>query len=311
MILKVWVGVLKAYMDISVILTACPATKMDLDDMPYVGGAGFDSNKGCLPGTREALLEEITNWINSTEDVRRVYLLSGAAGTGKSTVARTVARRFYELGRLGSFFCFNRTYRAERRPDKVFPTMACDLADLDPQIKQALWKIVKDKKSLRTTRDITAQFENFILKPAAQLTIAGPIVIILDALDESGDPSSRQELLSLLAHRMTKLPVNFRILLTSRLEEDVGRVFSRKPHVFMSTMVNFSSKHDILVYIHAQLTNNDQHVRLLDDTQCQLLADKSEGLFQWASTACKAIKERRGLSYVVLHPYAVTPPTPT
>src|SRR5438046_859550 len=128
---------------------------MDLNDMPYAGSASFDNNKGCLAGTRaghectrEAILDEITNWINNMEDAHWVYLLSGAAGIGKSAIAHTVVRRFNNLGCLGSSFCFDRTFQAERHPDIVFSMVACDLADLDPQIKQALWKVVHDKKLL-------------------------------------------------------------------------------------------------------------------------------------------------------------------
>jgi hypothetical protein len=52
-----------------------------LSDMPYARGARYDAKKGCLPGTRRELIEEITEWVNSdAEDVPRVFFLSGMAG---------------------------------------------------------------------------------------------------------------------------------------------------------------------------------------------------------------------------------------
>jgi hypothetical protein len=52
------------------------------------------------------LLEEICDWVDS-EDERCIWL-NGLAGTGKSTIARTVARRYFEQKRLGASFFFSR-----------------------------------------------------------------------------------------------------------------------------------------------------------------------------------------------------------
>jgi hypothetical protein len=54
----------------------------------------------------------------------------------------------------------------------------------------------------------------------------GPVIIILDALDECGDPVSRKSLLSLLAQELTKLPPFFRFLITNRREADIDAALS-------------------------------------------------------------------------------------
>src|ERR1700722_2583700 len=261
--------------------------EVDLNDMPYARGARFDREKECLAGTREDILDELTDFINSTEDIPRICVLSGAAGTGKSAIAHTLARRFYQLRCLGSSFCFDRTYQTERRPDNVFGTVAHDLANFDPMVKRALGQVIRDDRALRTMRDVEEQLETFILKPAAQLRIVGPILIIIDALDESSDPRSRHRLLSLLANRMTELPGNFRILLTSRPEKDIEDIFSQNDRIVykrMDTIERSSTNDDILTYICTRLNGH------LDNRNCRLLASKAEGLFQWAFTACEAIE---------------------
>src|SRR5436190_1290425 len=106
--------------------------EIDLRDVRYAEGACFNRAKTCLVDTRKRILDDITEWINSTDDVPRVLLLSGPAGTGKSSIAHTIAFRFDNLGRLGSSFCFARSRQAELRPDTLFPTLACDLASHDP-----------------------------------------------------------------------------------------------------------------------------------------------------------------------------------
>ncbi|KAK8157468.1 hypothetical protein BKA80DRAFT_303470 [Phyllosticta citrichinensis] len=45
----------------------------------------------CVKGTREKLPREILDWVESTKPNDRVFWLEGKAGTGKSTIARTVA----------------------------------------------------------------------------------------------------------------------------------------------------------------------------------------------------------------------------
>ncbi|KAG1819391.1 hypothetical protein DFJ58DRAFT_739431 [Suillus subalutaceus] len=113
--------------------------KLDLSGMVYAGGAGLDTAKQCLSGTRTDILSQIIEWINSSGDsVPRVMWLSGPAGKGKSAIAHTIANWFNETGGLGSCFCFDRRREADRRHEKIFSTIARDLADRDPGMKRAL-----------------------------------------------------------------------------------------------------------------------------------------------------------------------------
>ena len=170
-------------------MTYFTAEDIDLRDIPYAAGARFNPDKGCLPGTRERIVEEIIQWANSPngEDTRRVCFLSGVAGCGKSAIAHTIAQHFDQLGRLGSSFCFARADQAQRRPNNLFSTIALDIADLDPQWKTSLCNVVRGKRALRSTLAPAEQFTNLILKPSEDLTTVGPVVIVIDALDESGD----------------------------------------------------------------------------------------------------------------------------
>jgi replication-associated recombination protein RarA len=92
------------------------ADDMDLNNMPYAADASLNTKKLCLPGTREELLDEITDWVNNIEgDAPRVFWLHGTAGRGKSSIAHTIADRFKQLERLGSCFCFDRNREADQR----------------------------------------------------------------------------------------------------------------------------------------------------------------------------------------------------
>lgn len=178
--------------------------------IPYVNAAGFKQEKECLPGTGEELLDVIMDWINNVEDVFSCFLVVLAPENLWLLILLVTGFTSW-----ASSFCFSTTQKAAQHLNNILSIVGHHLADHDPLIKQALWKMIHDSTSLQTTTDIVAQFENFILKPAKQLTISGSIVIVIDALDESGGVQSCCVLLSLLAKRMSELPSNFWIVLTT------------------------------------------------------------------------------------------------
>lgn len=271
-----------------------------MKDIPYAEGARFNPDKGCLLGTRGAILDEIAEWINhpNGDQVPRVFFLSGVAGSGKSAIAHTIAKQFDQLGRLASSFCFDKSYQEQRPPHNLFRTMTLDIADLDHQWKISLCNSLQGKRSLRTTTAVGEQFENFILKPSDDLATAGPMVVVVDALDESGDPDARRALLDVIANKMSKLPANFRVLITSRPEKDICDRLEGRKHVFSKHMDSIGqnvNEADISLYIQTQLgdvSGLDQ--KWPNKGWLQLLVESADGLFQWAFTACSAIKDARG-----------------
>ena len=267
--------------------------------MPYAGGAGLNKQKLCLEGTREELLKEVICWIDDVgRDTPRIFWLHGPAGTGKSSIAHTIAHRFQHLERLGSCFCFDRSRMAERRHEKVFSTIAQDLAKCDTSLRRQLTTVVHGNAALKNTTDILQQWEELIMKPARALAqaIMGPIVIIMDALDESGDPASRRVLLQILGNaraesRITHLPPNLRILLTSRPLPDIRKALSDRAHVQQKSMDSIpseSTKHDILRYVSDELSGVD--FERPSEEVCASLAGSSGQIFEWARLACAYIR---------------------
>ena len=267
--------------------------------MPYVRGAGMDTRKTCLEGTRIEILDEIIAWIHNTDDNTRVFWLHGNAGTGKSSIAHTIAYRFKKLGRLGSCYCLNRNEIAEQRDKNIFTTIARDLGDRDAQMRRELVAAVHLDTSLKNTTDILQQWKELIMKPAQKLSEAmvGPIVIVIDALDESGGADSRQHILRILAgkldddeSRISKLPPNFRILLTSRPLPDIYDALNGLVHVQQKSMESISSsltQRDILHFVSCELSGLNG---IQSKEVSASLALTSDGLFEWARLACAYIK---------------------
>lgn len=101
----------------------CHVVAEKIDSFKVQGALlGALNKRSCLKGTRTAVMKQITDWIQSADaDAPRVLWLSGMAGTGKSTIAYTIAREYQEQSRLGAFFAFNRSDPSASMAKNLFP----------------------------------------------------------------------------------------------------------------------------------------------------------------------------------------------
>ncbi|KAG6374160.1 hypothetical protein JVT61DRAFT_4810 [Boletus reticuloceps] len=269
---------------------------IDLYDMPYAPEARYAQEKGCLPGTRESFLAEICDILNNVnEGAPQVCLLTGVAGSGKSAVAHSIARLYDGQKRLGSSYCFARS-NASRNPENLFGTIARDLSDLDPQYKSVFCGIVKENRALRASTSPSRQLEKLIIEPSQHLRTIGPLVIVIDALDESGDSAGRRQLLQALSTQIANnnLPTNLRFLITTRPESDILAALPPGPqivHKQMSDIPDNVVDGDIYKFIrHSLHQYTELESSWPNEEWCWLLVRHSQHLFQWASTACSFIK---------------------
>ncbi|KIN95570.1 hypothetical protein M404DRAFT_1007350 [Pisolithus tinctorius Marx 270] len=269
---------------------------LDLDGLARARGAGPNWTKKCLDGTRTEILAEIINWIYDTnEDVPRILWLHGQAGKGKSAIVHTIALWFKKVGGVGSCFCFARDWQAEHLEEKIFRTVACDLAECDPAFRRALADALATDDSLKTTSDVALQWRKLILEPLCKVSgnMVGNVVVVVDALDESGPGRSRRHLLSVLASvQAADLPSNVRILVTSRPLPDIEHALSTAPHVRAASLDDVpavSEERDIRLYIMRRLGP----LRDIGATEVYGIAQKAEGLFEWARLACEFVNPGR------------------
>lgn len=267
----------------------------------YAEGMRFSLESCCLPDTRKEIIEDIIEWANNTESENRVFILTGLAGSGKSSIAHSVASYFKSLDRLGSSFFCSRSNLVNSRPDKIFSTIARDLAEQNKQILQQLVEVVKMNKSLGTTRSVREQFQDLIQKATDGLTMIGPLVIVIDALDEcEGEDRLQRELMRILALEASTLPKNFRIFLTSRSSDMyVEGAFGMDTSVIKDGVVHrellervsqVSTRHDISIFIGEELLDVASSLSQSYPNWQANLTNESGGLFIYASTACKFIR---------------------
>ena len=89
-------------------------------------GAAYDSYENqhdeCLPGTRIELLRKIEEWTESPHG-KCIFWLNGMAGTGKSTISRTIASNLKKNKSLEASHFFKRGKEDRGNVKKLSPTL--------------------------------------------------------------------------------------------------------------------------------------------------------------------------------------------
>ncbi|KAF9067617.1 hypothetical protein BDP27DRAFT_899473 [Rhodocollybia butyracea] len=258
----------------------------------------------CLPGTRQEIRDSITHSLTTPPDVNlkdpgNLMWLSGVAGAGKSTISTSISQYFQELGRLGAFLFFNRADKLQSDPADVIRTIAFQLARSNIHIASAICTAI-DNDPASIDSPIQTQFQKLLLDPlqiaASQNQIHGPIIVILDALDECGTAESRRSLVSLISDDFPKLPPAFRFFITSRPDSDIASKFENQLKIakYPLDITMPLSLTDIRIYLDNQMVEiRERHSRRnLSPTwpgepQMKALTERSSGLFIWASTVTK------------------------
>lgn len=256
----------------------------------------------CLHGTRQDALTFIIGWLTTPSDGKNVLWLHGLAGSGKSTLSTTVAEYFRELGRLGAFIFFDRNNPTHSDPNTVIRTLAHQLASFDAHVLSAVCAEIESDKRIAEA-PMRRQFTKLLFGPLESVgtrPMEGPVIIVIDALDECGDPTSRKNLLMLLAQEIAKIPTMFRFLITSRAEFDINSALATRTNIvqYELSIKAESNVNDISFFLRNEVaTIRDRHdtFGLVSDWPGEAiigeLASRSAGLFIWASLAANFIAE--------------------
>jgi tetratricopeptide (TPR) repeat protein len=265
--------------------------------LSYAKGASWNSTLMCSPNTRVALLEDIWKWVDTADPTKaaEIFWLCDVAGSGKSTVAHTFAQQCHEKGLLASSFFFDREIHGCNGPQKIFNTIARDLAGLNPALAEDIAAVLDQDCSIASA-NLTRQFQALILEPAHRHSFTAPVVIVVDALDEILGGDIDTELLGILSNQMAKLPGMFRIFLTSRPKREIDVFLAKRDHILLRLIDIHSAANlsDIGIYVRLKLKEIATWGDLGEEWPDQLLLDNftrtAEGLFIWVSTVCNYVR---------------------
>ena len=72
-----------------------------------------------------------------------------------------------------------------------------------------------------TALSVRSQARKFIVETTTAAELAGPVVLVVDAMDEAGTKETRRPLLDAIAEEFPNLPQTVKIIITSRDEQDI------------------------------------------------------------------------------------------
>lgn len=277
-----------------------------LDRLPHAVEAPFNSYTKqhepiCLPDTRVDLLRKIYNWADG-QNGRCIFWLSGLAGTGKSTIARTIAGTQSQRGCLGASFFFSHGGGDVGHAGKFVTSLAHQLANSIPTLHQQICDAITGYSDI-ASRSLREQWHQLVLRPLSKLDSNGCqslYVLVIDALDECNDEDDIRIILYLLAEVRLLERVRIRVFLTSRPEIPIRYGFCQIPDEEYQDFVlhNISPSiidHDITIFLEHSLKLIGQERSLgpswpgKEVIRC--LVQAASGLFIWAATACRFIRE--------------------
>ncbi|KAG9035673.1 hypothetical protein FRB95_010911 [Tulasnella sp. JGI-2019a] len=246
----------------------------------------------CLERTRVDLLQTLVNWIFNPDPTQpRITYLHGKQGSGKSTIAQTIAENCIGHSIPCASFFFSRDHPERREAVYVFRSIAYQLAQSIPGFSQQLGEAIRvDPEICRS--DLRTQVTKLIVEPLCAMMAAdipsSAITIVLDGLDECEpeDHSDAIRLVRLLSETARKLPPNLRlrVIITSRPEEEIQmRMRRMMPRVEIHNIEDDIIEADVQLYLRHRLTE------ALNEDDIRRLNGSVRGSFMEASTAADFI----------------------
>ncbi|KAJ7245778.1 hypothetical protein C8J57DRAFT_1082146 [Mycena rebaudengoi] len=284
--------------------------------------ADNDAQPKCHPETRTKMLEKLYNWCIKSKwsrisdssrplnDPQREVLIKGLpvlwlygpAGAGKSAIMRTLAEHLAECGQLGGSFFFKRGHSTCGNAQKLFTTLAYQLADNVPQLKPQISKMVANTPSV-VSKSFKVQLLKLVTEPCRQFNTSRPITVIIDGLDECNDLGIQQEVLHSIGNSIRKqdsFPLQF--LIASRPEPHIREVFQGS--LFHEIHHSFNveqSFEDVRKYLEDEFAriHRAHHETMAGVSSpwpspevIKYHVDKSSGYFIYAATVIKFVDDR-------------------
>lgn len=153
--------------------------------------------------------------------------LYGAAGAGKSSIARTAGERLHERQILLAIFIFSKGDPTRNHPKLLVSTLAYGVATTVPAARHLIESVI-DQDPYIFHRSFTTQPNKLILEPLRYLSQDGvvfPPMIIIDGLDECLNSAVQTIILDAISSIKIRSGLPLKFLVTSRTELAISTSF--------------------------------------------------------------------------------------
>lgn len=269
-----------------------------------MSGTPSGTREPCTQGTRVDILERIYGWaVDSSPTSPSIFWLTGQAGSGKSTIAYTVAQYFDEdedVGggddtpgfrkNLGAHFFCSRQFEETRRQKNILPTIVYHLSRRSRSYAHALLAANK----FDSVDALSKQMKDLLVGPWRKSTKdrppeLPPYLVVVDALDEidgNGGSAFLRDLLKTVNQGHLR---GIKFLITSRLDPNLAELcssFNSDSVCCLYDVPTTTVGNDITKYLEVKLP------KLRGKPQLATLVEKADGLFIYAATIVRYLCPR-------------------
>jgi hypothetical protein len=189
---------------------------------------------------------------------------------------------------------------------KLFTSLAVQLADAVPSLQTHICDAVRERSDI-ANMSLLDQWRELVIRPlklvkSDKSSSLSSYLLIIDALDECDNDSHVRTILQLLAEARSLSTVRLRVFLTSRPEVPIRHGIRAIPqderqdfvlHDIQLAIIN----HDITLFLEYHLGIIGQEWTLGSEwpgkEALRQLVVYASGLFIWASTTCRFVREGR------------------
>ena len=247
------------------------------------------------------LLHQLREW--SKDKDRCIFWLNGMAGTGKSTIARTVAQSFRSHNSLGASFFFSRGTGDLGNAARFVSSIAYQLAGMSTSIKRHICEAVAANPNIAQL-GLRNQWKELIIQPIAkEKPQVSSLSFVIDALDECEREEDVKLILQLFVEMKAISTVNCGVVVTSRPETVIRLGFRDMPEVVhqdlsLHAIPRLVVEHDISLFLRHELW---EIAKLRDlrnwpeEEKIDQLLRASDCLFIYAATVCRFVGDPKWL----------------